>query len=329
MYDLALSRNGPVDPMISHRHRCIYIKTPKCASTTVRNWFVAHAGGLHSFYPAWCPGPLPYRIQMLARALELYPDYFTFTLLRNPYRRFVSLYLSAIRRAERLAPRIPGYPEHFGSLHEFGQLCGELLADVRGLWGREARAFYDDNADRRYGPLGIRLRHLYFIGTHALPQVDFLPDCNPERLFGVARARPQPLSFIGTVETLDADFRRVQNALDLPPLPLPRHNASASAPAAFEDLRRNAATRRLIEELYADDLALTGCGLDDAPAPSRRSPDAHDSECAPRASAATLIGRGRLAIATFEIDLGERLRRAAPARRVLAPIARLCLVDDN
>ena len=304
--------------MISHRHRCIYVKIPKCASTSVRDWFVAHAGGLHSFYPSWYPGPLPYRIQPLARALELYPGYFTFTFLRNPYRRFVSLYLSVTRRAEKDAARVPGHPGNFGNLHEFVQLCREILADVRGLWGREARAFHEENADRRYGPLEIPLRHLRCVTTHALPQVDFLPDCNPERLFGLPRARPEPLSFIGTVETLDADFRRVQDVLGLPPLPLPHHNVSASAHAAFEELRHDAATRRLVEELYTEDLALTGCGLDDAPAPARRC-----RAQAPRVSAATLIGRGRLAITTFEIGLSERIMRTPPVRRVLAPFARL------
>ena len=232
--------------MISHRHRCIYIKTPKCASTSVRDWFVAHAGGLHSFYPAWYPGPLPYRIQLLARALELYPGYFTFTLLRNPYRRFVSLHLS--RNPPRRAKRSPDsrVPVAF-------RKPARIRPALRRAPRRRERTLGPGGAGvlrRQRGPPLWAARDPVpaisaCIATHSLPQVDFLPDCNPERLFGVARARPRPLSFIGAVETLDTDFPFVQDALGLPPLPLPHHNTSASAPAAFENLRRNAATRRL------------------------------------------------------------------------------------
>ena len=39
-------REGAV---ISHRHRCIYVKFPKCASTSVPEWFAAHGGGGPSF----------------------------------------------------------------------------------------------------------------------------------------------------------------------------------------------------------------------------------------------------------------------------------------
>ena len=268
--------------MISHRHRCIYVMVPKCASTSVRDWFVAHAGGRHSFHPSWYPGPLPYRIQPVARALgalsrllHLHPAAQPLPPLRvplpprNPPRRATRCLDSrssrALRTHARIRPALRRAPRRREEDSGAGRHGRFMTAMRTGATGRS----------------GSRLRHLRFVATHALPQVDFLPDCNPERLFGVARARPRPLSLIGAVETLDSDFRRVQDALGLPRPPLPRHNASASAPAAFEDLRRNAATRRLIEELYADDLALTGCGLDDAPAPPRRSPDARALRAGP------------------------------------------------
>ena len=58
--------------VISHRHRCIFVKVPKCASTSMREWFIAHAAGRHSFRPFWYPGALTERMQALARALDLY-----------------------------------------------------------------------------------------------------------------------------------------------------------------------------------------------------------------------------------------------------------------
>ena len=85
--------------MISHRHRCIYVKVPKCASTSVLAWFAAHGAGRQSFRPAWHGGPMSKRLPGTAHAMNLYPDYFTFTFLRNPYERFVSLWLDLRRVA--------------------------------------------------------------------------------------------------------------------------------------------------------------------------------------------------------------------------------------
>ena len=308
--------------MISHRHRCIYVKMPKCASTSVRDWFLAHGGGRHAYRPSWYPGPLPYRIQSLGHALELWPGYFTFTFLRDPYRRFMSLYLHANRYAEERAARIPDQPGNNGTLPEFAALCGELLADTRGLWGPQARAFLRDRPDRRYGPLGIALRYLPFVFNHVRPQVDFLPDCNPERLFGLPRTHPRPLSFIGAVETLDADFGRLQDVLGLPRLALPRHNASGPAPDALEALRRDADTRRLVGELYAEDLAFTGRAFDGAPAP-HAAPPIRPPLPAVRPPAAARLRRARLTLASLQIGLEARIVRTPPVRRVLAPLARL------
>ncbi|WP_425154592.1 sulfotransferase family 2 domain-containing protein [Candidatus Palauibacter sp.] len=81
--------------MISHRYRCIYIKVPRCGSTSLRDWFLDHGSGRHSFKPCWYGGLLPDRIQSVTRLMNLYPDYATFTFVRDPYERFVSLYLLA------------------------------------------------------------------------------------------------------------------------------------------------------------------------------------------------------------------------------------------
>ena len=102
---------------------------------------------------------------------------------------------------------------------------------------------------------------------HARPQVDFLPDCNPQRLFGVRRVDDAPLSFIGTVEDVEADFRRVRAILGLPAFELPNRNTSGLG-AGIERRRRyrgyyDDATRRLVEDLYAADLEFTGCGFEE------------------------------------------------------------------
>ena len=65
--------------MISHRHRCVYVKVPKCASTSVLAWFTAHGGGRPSFRPAWHGGPVSWQLPAVAHAMNLYPDYLTFS----------------------------------------------------------------------------------------------------------------------------------------------------------------------------------------------------------------------------------------------------------
>lgn len=324
--------------MISHRYRCIYAKVPKCASTAVHEWFIAHAAGRHSFRPWWYSGILTERMQALARALELYPGYLAFSFVRNPYRRFLSIYRHASRIAAHRAARMPGHPAHLGTVDQYARLVAELLDDTGALWGPRSTAWFRDNARRRYGPLGIPLRALEFTFAHARPQVDFLPDCNPERLLGVKRPHPTPLDFIGTVETLDADFERLRERIGLPSVPLHRSNAAPDAKAS--PARWEPATRRLVQQLYAADLAFTGCTSDDAlPAPSVRGKrpgqgvppgegllpgEGLPLRTSPPASGGpkARLRRARYAVDTWEMGLEARLFRVPALRTGLRPLLR-------
>ena len=290
--------------MISHRHRCLYLTVPKCASTSILQWFLAHGAGRHTYPPSWYPGPLERRIVPAARALALYPDYVLFTFLRDPCARFLSNWRDANRR---IAAGYPRQPRGYGSLHDFALLCAELLAETRGLWGAGALAFRAEHADRRYGPHGIALRDLYYLPCHARPQVDFLPGGDPPSLFGVRLARPAAPAFTGRVETLAADFARLRARLGLAGPALPRENATQQDTAPAMD----AATRRLVEELYAEDYALLA-----AP------PPAPGDAAAPRPTGVRArLGRARLGLGAAEIALEARIARCAPLRRALAPLS--------
>ena len=305
--------------MISHRHRCIYIKMPKCASSSVRDWFLAHGAGRHSFPPYWYPGSLPHRLQWTVRALRLYPGYFAFTFLRDPHRRFLSLHRHANRLARQRAARDPRHPPTVGSPEQFAALCAELLDETRLLWGAPASAFLRRNAERRYGPLGIRLRHLPFVFGHARPQVDFLPGGNPEGLFGPHHPTPARLDFIGAVETIDTDFDRLRETLRLPAAPLPRHNAAPAVAPHGEPPRYDDAARRRVEALYAEDLAFLAA----RPAGNDAPTDRPLCEATARPPAGTGLKRAGYNLLTLEIGLEQRLRRAPAWRRPLAPLARL------
>ena len=318
--------------MISHRHRCIYVKVPKCGSTTVRDWFLEHGAGRHSFRPYWYGGLLTERLPSVTRLMNLHPDYATFAFVRDPYERFVSLYLHAVRHAGRL--RADGWAGlgTYGTLAAYAELCRELLRDMGPLWGEDARAFFDVHGEREYGPARIPLKHLRFEIGHARPQTDFLPDCNPRRLFGVARVDASPLSFLGRVEAMDADFARLGERLDLPGAALPERNASGRETGAARAGRYRSyydgAARRLVEDIYAADLEFTGCRFESArPAAPRARKDA---TCQPRprpprrrGRAARCLARLWHALWSSEVRLEQRIRACAPLRRLLRPLKAL------
>ena len=310
--------------MISHRHRCIYVKVPKCASTSVLEWFAAHGGGRPSFRPAWHGGAMSQRLPGTARAMNLYPDYFTFTFVRNPWERFVSLWLDL----DRVARERGGGTAGFATLGEFGEFAADVLADFGPCWGGEAAAAFRARRGRRYGPGRVRLGDLGWSADHLWPQTAYLPDCNPARLFGVARATADPLSFIGSVGRLDADFARLAALLELPAAPLPRRNARAAgtgiartrAYAAYYD----GTTRRLVEALYAPDIEFTGCGFEDGctamavrarGAPARRPAPA-------RRALRTLPARAWRGLWSLEAGVTARLLRLPAVWRAVRPLAR-------
>ena len=314
--------------VISHRHRCIYVKVPKCASASVLDWFLTHGGGWHSFRPWWYGGLLSERIQEVTRALNLYPDYTTFSFMRNPYGRFVSIYLYLRRLAQAQAGDAGAHCADYGTFREFAELCREVLDDFGPLWGRAARAFFRAHGDREYGPGRIRLKHFGFVTGHARRQTDFLPDCNRECLFGVARVDDAPLSFVGSVEDMAADWRRLGGLLGLPAVALPGCNAAEPGTgrgrregyAAYYD----GATRRLVEDIYAADLDFTGCGFDDgrvsiAVAGRRAS-------CAaahlPR-GAGSRLARAWHRVRSFEVGVEDRSLRNDALRRILRPLGRV------
>ena len=267
------------------------------------------------------------RLPGTARAMNLYPDYVTFTFLRNPYERFVSLWLDLGRVARER--RGGGAAEGFATLGGFAEFAAEVLADFGPCWGRDAAAAFRARRGRRYGPGRVRLGDLGWSADHLWPQTAFVPDCNPSRLFGVPRANADPLSFIGSVGRLDEDFARLAEVLGLPAAALPRRRAQGTG-TGVERLRRYAAhydgaTRRLVEELYASDLAFTGCGFDDgrvSVAVPGRAPGAPARRPAPaRRALRTFPARAWRGLWSLEAGMTARVLRVPAVWRAVRPLA--------
>ncbi len=220
------------------------------------------------------------------------------------------------------------HPTGYGTLREFAELCRDVLSDFGTLWGRDARDFFRAHSEREYGPGRVKLRHLGFVTGHARAQTDFLPDCHRERLFGVPRVNGDPLSFIGTVENMEADFRRLGDMLGLPTIALPERNSAGPGIERGEEYRAyyDDATRRLVEDVYAADLDFTGCGFDDGrttiAVPARKA-EPQATRPVPAPKAATILARAWFNLSSFEVRMEERIRRFATLRRILRPLKRL------
>ena len=246
-----------IGPMISYRHKCIFIAVPKCASTSINEWFLLN-GDYHSFNPFWYGGGLrAWRATRTANLVNLYPGYFTFSFVRNPFSRFLSLYHHASKNHEwRRTSSV--YTIDPGSVWEFAEMCAELLREKVG-WGKEAEEFYEANKAREFGPRKIPLRFLRFELGHTQQQKNFLLDYNPQTLFGVPRVNDAPCSFIGRVEHFERDFNRVLEALSVPSSSLPgragyiRPLGDGQYGSSYDK-----ALRRMVEDMYSRDLDLLG-----------------------------------------------------------------------
>lgn len=225
--------------MISHRYKCIFIHIPKCAGATVERYF--EELGARPYYDA---RPLPVlRREGLAKAINLYPHYFTFTFVRNPYARFISFYFFGLHRA---ACR----NEHAGydTLHECIELVHELLPIER----------REDLEGRSFGPHRTSSMYsLVYAWLHSKRQTDHVLDCNRARYFGVSRVNSAPCSFIGRQESFARDFGCVLDIVGAPRRPVESIHVLGDRRDHYSRYYDDR-SRRLVEEIYSDDLERFG-----------------------------------------------------------------------
>jgi hypothetical protein len=113
----ALEERFRFGSFICARHRLFYMDTPKCACTTIK-WLIAHVEGFQPA-PTWKDGEARLEMCIHNRAFHPLPslldvdeetadrvlfsgEYLRFCVVRNPYWRLVSSWMSKIRQADPL-----------------------------------------------------------------------------------------------------------------------------------------------------------------------------------------------------------------------------------
>jgi len=241
--------------MISHKYRCIYIHNPKTASSSIRKYFWHFLLGYDSAYMIKPDkGRFPNSMRTLSDTIDMFPNYFTFTFVRNPFDRFVS---SWFHRFDPSREIFQNYPMCNHSLREYAELAKDLLS-------YSLFASFQLDKEIEMGPHRMHFCDLRYERTHLVRQRDCLLDYNPECYFGSKRYTNAPCSFIGRYENLERDFSCLLDILGAPQNKLFKENTYLRRRKIGRDKGEHYSnyydkrTRRLIEEIYADDLELLG-----------------------------------------------------------------------
>jgi len=243
--------------MISHKYRCIYIHNPKTAGSSIRNYFWYFLLGYESAYMIKPDkGRFLNSMRTLSDTIDMFPNYFTFTFVRNPFDRFVS---SWFHRFDPSREIFQNYPMCHHSLREYAELTKDLFI---------YQSFASFPSDKEMGPHKVPFRDLRYEKRHLVRQKDMILDYNPEYFLSVKRYTSAPCSFIGRYETLERDFSCLLDILGAPYNKLGKANVSFGRRVGGNSRHYSdyydRPTRRLVEEIYADDLELLGYDFEEA-----------------------------------------------------------------
>lgn len=202
--------------MISHELRCIYVHIPRTAGTSIEQWLVGRDW--------WRQEPSTKHL-LASQAREVYApywdEYFTFSIVRNPWDRMISCL---------------HFADHFG-LRATTDEEGRMDLDLTGYL-------------QRFGD-PVVVEH-----DHRFTQRDELlrPEHHPGTVYG--NVLDEDLDYIGRMEDLDEVARTISSACGVAePFPM-RHRAVASLDAVRPQLSDR--SRERIHQLYAEDIARFG-----------------------------------------------------------------------
>jgi len=238
--------------LICHKYKCIFIRNPKTGSTSVSHYFIKYLSGIHEERLLTLP---LMRRRGLARIINLFPTYFTFTFVRNPFDRFVSAWSE---KFDSQRPSTQTMRHH--SLSEYAELAIDFFAHSESEPGIMSK---------KIGPHGVQFSELlWYERQHLTPQKEFLLDYNPDYYFGEKRFNNAPCSFIGRYENLVEDFGVLLDILGAP-FSHPFLSRNISHSRFVNDQKTHYSryydreSRRLVQDLYAFDLDALGYEFED------------------------------------------------------------------
>lgn len=171
--------------IISHKHKFIFFGIPKVASRSFYTAFVIN--NKDSFDIEWYE-----KRNAFFEAKERYPDYYSFSFVRNPWSRAVSCYNS------KIADNIIGKR-------------ARILSFYKGLKGGMAFSHFVEWLDSNEGQDHIADRHW-------ISQYKFLCDDNDELI----------CNFVGKYETLEDDWKSICQDIGLEYFQLPQRGFVSS-----------------------------------------------------------------------------------------------------
>ena len=232
------------EKIVSHRYRCLWLCNPKVASRSIK-YALLDAD----------PDAVLIRDKSVSEVLSMLPEargYTSFAFIRSPLERALSFFaelnapLERARQASETVPSGPGYEAP--SQHDLQQRKrAQLLAryyglaeasDVNAFCEWLATPFAADACAERH----IRSQHL-----------------------SIRTGRGRMADFIGRLETIEDDWRRIATRLgmDSPSLPMLNTMAGWTAPPAEVAAARTALAKRMtprsamiLRDRYAEDFAL-------------------------------------------------------------------------
>ena len=208
-------------------YRAIYIPVPKVACTSFKTAFarildvnLERANG--DPHRVRYPSPVP--IESLERFL--YPGFYRFAFVRNPWDRLVSCYRDKIRNEVSGYTHFTIRPGVANCLARFDAFVPDMSFDV---FAAAVASIPDADADEHF-----RSQHTFLINKEGRPGADF----------------------IGRYERLADDFRLVQERTGLPNIELPRLQAARKTAryAAYYTPE----TRDIVAERYRRDIETFG-----------------------------------------------------------------------
>ena len=229
------------EKIVSHRHRCLWLCNPKVASRSIK-YALLDAD----------PDAVLIRDKSVSEVLSMLPEarrYASFAFIRSPLERALSFFAelnAPLERARQASEATPGHG--VPSQHDLQQRKrAQLLARYYGLAEVNDLDAFCEWLATPYAADACAERHIR--SQHLLVRAE-----------GGRMA-----DFIGRLETIEDDWRRIATRLgmDAPPLPMLNTMAGWTAPPAEVAAARTALAKRMtprsamiLKDRYAEDFAL-------------------------------------------------------------------------